>query len=146
MEQNASFTAASGTSVSWASKKVWTGRILSGFAVLFMFFDSITKLLETPQVVQGTAKLGYPVSLIPVIGTILLLLTILYVIPRTSIFAAILLTGYLGGALASNLRIMSPLFSNALFPVYFAVILWGGIYLRDELISQFIPFRRRERK
>ncbi len=126
-----------------AGKKIWTGRIMSAVAVLFMLFDSISKLIKTPQVVEATAKLGYPESMIPVIGTILLILTVLYVVPRTSIFGAILLTGYLGGAVASNLRIMSPLFSNILFPIYFAVILWGGIYLRDDLISEFIPFRKK---
>ena len=121
-------------------KKIWTGRIMSSAAVLFMLFDSITKLLKTPQVVDATAQLGYPASLIPVIGLILFILTILYIIPITSIFGAILLTGYLGGAVASNLRILSPLFSNTLFPIYFAVILWGGLFLRNSLIHKFVPF------
>jgi len=124
--------------------KIWTGRILSGFAVLFLLFDSITKILKAPQVMQASAKFGYPDYYIPVIGTLLLVLVILYVIPRTSIFGAILLTGYLGGAVEANLRTFSPFFSNTLFPVYFAVIVWGGIYLRDDLIKQFIPFRKRE--
>lgn len=127
-----------------AGKKIWTGRIMSAFAVLFMLFDSITKLMKTPQVVEATANLGYPESMIPIIGLILLVLIILYVIPNTTIFGAILLTGYLGGAVASNLRIMSPLFSNTLFPIYFAIILWGGIYLRDDLIREFIPFRKKK--
>ena len=125
-----------------AGTKILISRILSGIAILFMLFDSITKLIKTPQVIEGTVKLGYPVSEIPVIGLILLILTILYIIPRTSIFAAILITGYLGGAVASGLRIMCSLFSNTLFPVYFAVFLWGGIYLRDDLIKKFIPFRK----
>ena len=108
-----------------------------------MLFDNITKIMKTPQAVEGTTKLGYSVNMIPVIGIILLILMMLYVIPRTSIFGAILLTGYLGGAVASNLRIVNPLFSNTLFPIYFAVILWGGIYLQNVLIGQFITFRKR---
>ena len=141
MENNLSLEAVSTSSYSRVGMKVLVGRILSGLAVVFMLFDSITKLLMTPQVVQGTTKLGYPVSTIPVIGAILLVFTVLYIIPKTSIFAAILLTGYLGGAVASNLRIMSPLFSNTLFPIYFAIILWGGIYLRYNILHEFIPFR-----
>lgn len=129
-----------------SEKKVIIGRIMSGIAVLFMLFDSITKILKTPQVMQASVKLGYPENTIPIIGLILLVLTIIYIIPRTSIFGAILLTGYLGGAVASNLRIMNPLFSNTLFPIYFAILVWGGIYLRDNFISQFVPFRKTESK
>ncbi|MCL5029413.1 MAG: DoxX family protein [Bacteroidetes bacterium] len=124
--------------------KIWIGRILSGIAVLFLLFDSITKILQAPYVMQASAKFGYPTQYIPAIGATLLVLIILYIIPRTSIFAAILLTGYLGGAVEANLRTFSPFFSNTLFPVYFAVIVWGGLYLRDDLIKQFIPFRRKD--
>ena len=134
------------SSASVSEKKVIIGRIMSGIAVLFMLFDSITKILKTPQVMQASVKLGYPENTIPIIGLILLVLTIIYIIPRTSIFGAILLTGYLGGAVASNLRIMNPLFSNTLFPIYFAILVWGGIYLRDNFISQFVPFRKTESK
>ncbi len=144
MRPETSTIAVSSLPVRKAGKKILIGKIMSGIAILFLMFDSITKLLKTPQVVEGTVKLGYPISEIPVIGLILLILTIFYIIPRTSIFAAILITGYLGGAVASGLRIMSPLFSNTLFPIYFAVILWGGLYLRDDLIKQFIPFRRKD--
>ncbi len=143
MENNISFAAAAVPAANSAGKKIWAGRILSGIAVLFMLFDSITKITEAPQVLKASVKLGYPAGTIQVIGIILLILIILYVIPRTSIFGAILLTGYLGGAVASNLRIMNPLFSNTLFPIYFAIILWGGIYLRDDLIREFIPFRKK---
>ncbi len=124
--------------------KIWIGRILSGFAVLFMLFDSVTKILQNPFVMQASAKFGYPAYYVPLIGIVLLCLTILYIIPKTSIFAAILLTGYLGGAVEANLHAFSPFFSNTLFPVYFAAIIWGGIYLRDDLIKQFIPFRKRK--
>ncbi len=144
MRPESSTIAASSLPKQKAGTKILISRILSGIAILFMLFDSITKLIKTPQVIEGTVKLGYPVSEIPVIGLILLILTILYIISQTSIFAAILITGYLGGAVASGLRIMSPLFSSTLFPVYFAVIVWGGLYLRDDFIKQFIPFRRKD--
>ncbi len=127
-----------------ASTKIWIGRILSGLAVLFLLFDSITKILQAPYVMQASAKFGYPTQYIPAIGATLLVLIILYVIPRTSIFGAILLTGYLGGAVEANLHVLSPFFSNTLFPVYFGVIVWGGLYLRDDLIKQFIPFRKKD--
>ena len=142
MENISSSAAAPFPAANSVGKKILTGRILSGIAVLFMLFDSITKITEAPQVIKASVKLGYPASTVQVIGIILLILIILYVIPRTSIFGAILLTGYLGGAVASNLRIMNPLFSSTLFPVYFAIILLGGIYLRDDLIREFIPFRK----
>jgi len=125
------------------STKIWIGRVLSSIAVLFLLFDSITKILKSPQVMEASAKFGYPDYYIPAIGTLLLVLIVLYVIPRTSIFGAILLTGYLGGAVEANLRTFSPFFSNTLFPVYFAVIVWGGIYLRYDIIHSFIPFNRK---
>ncbi len=115
---------------------VWTGRILSGLVVLFMLFDSITKITMNPYVVKASAKLGYPVSAIPVIGMILLACVVLYVIPRTSVIGAVLLTGYLGGAVATNLRIGAPLFSNLLFPVYFGIVVWAGLYLRNRRVRE----------
>lgn len=125
-----------------SKSRLWTGRVLSVVAILFLLFDGITKLMMLPPVIEGTKRLGYPIELIPVIAIILLICTILYIIPNTSIFGAILLTGYLGGAVASNLRIESPLFSNTLFPIYFAVILWAGIFLRDKRIGGLIPLRK----
>jgi len=123
---------------------IWTGYVLTYIAVLFMLFDSITKIMKTDQVVKATAQLGFPVEDIPVIGIILLVCIIIYVIPKTSILGAILLTGYLGGAVVTNLRISAPLFSNVLFPVYMGIIVWGGIFLRDELLRKIIPFRAAE--
>ena len=125
-----------------SKSRLWVSRILSGVVIIFLLFDAITKLMMVPPVIEGTKKLGYPIELIPVIAIILLICTILYIIPKTSIFGAILLTGYLGGAVASNLRIESPLFSNTLFPVYFAVLVWGAIFLRDNRVSSLIPFRK----
>jgi hypothetical protein len=125
-----------------SNSRLWTGRVLSGIAIIFLLFDGITKLMMIPPVIEGTKRLGYPIELIPVIAIILLICTMLYIIPGTSVFGAILLTGYLGGAVASNFRIESPLFSNTLFPVYFAIIIWGGIFLRDKRIGALIPFRK----
>ena len=125
-----------------SKSRLWVSRVLSGITIIFLLFDAITKLMMVPPVIEGTKKLGYPIELIPVIAIILLICTILYIIPKTSIFGAILLTGYLGGAVASNLRIESPLFSNTLFPVYFAVLVWGAIFLRDNRVSSLIPFRK----
>jgi len=121
--------------------RVWTGRIISIIAVLFLLFDSITKLIKIDSVVKATAQLGYSENLIPVIGSILLICTILYIIPRTSILGAVLLTGYLGGAVASNLRIGNPLFSHTLFPVYFGILIWAGLFLRDNRLRDFISLK-----
>jgi hypothetical protein len=112
-------------------KRIWTGRIISGLVVLFLIFDSVTKLITIPPVVEGMRQLGYPVPLAPVIGTLLLICVLLYVIPRTAPLGAILLTGYLGGAVASQLRVGMPLFTYTLGPVYAAAFGWGGLYLRD---------------
>lgn len=122
--------------------RLWTGRILSIIAILFMLFDSITKLMKTAIVVESTEQLGYAEHHIVAIGILGLVSTLLYAIPRTSAFGAVLLTGYLGGAIATNMRLDLSLFGNVLFPVYLAVLIWGGIWLRDEAVSRLFPFRR----
>jgi hypothetical protein len=114
------------------SGRIWTGTILSGIAVLFLLFDSIGKLLKVAPVVEGTAQLGYSEGVIQPIGLILLICVVAYVIPRTSIIGAILLTGYMGGAIATHVRVGSPLLTHELFPVYVAALVWGGVFLRDE--------------
>ncbi len=121
---------------------MWTGRVVSGFAVLFMLFDSITKILKVDAVMKATAQLGYPTELISVIGVILLVCVVIYVVPRTSILGAILLTGYLGGAVATNLRMGTPIFSNALFPVYFGFAVWAGLYLRDVRLRSMLASKK----
>jgi hypothetical protein len=125
-----------------SNKMLWTGRIICALVVLFLLFDSSIKLIQLAPAVEGTIRLGYPVSLIRPIGVILLVCIVLYTIPRTSILGAILLTGYLGGAVASQLRIGEPLFSNVLFPVYFGVLLWAGGVLRNEALRALLPLRR----
>ena len=122
-------------------KRLWAGRIMSGVAVLFLLFDSVGKVLKLAPVVEGTTQLGYPVSVLLGIGTVELLCLVVYMIPRTSILGAILLTGYLGGAVATHVRIGSPLFSHVLFPIYVAVLIWGGLYLRDERPRTVMPLR-----
>jgi hypothetical protein len=121
---------------------IWTGRVLTILSTLFFLMDAVMKLLKPAFVVDATVKLGYQETVIQGLGIALLVCTILYAIPSTSVFGAILLTGYLGGAVASNLRAGSPLFSNVLFPVYFALILWGGLYLREKRLRELVPVRR----
>ena len=107
---------------------VWTGRIISTLAALFMAFDCVIKLLELAPAVEATTLLGYPAHLVVVIGLIQLGCLAAYVIPRTSLLGAILLTGYLGGAVATQVRIEDPWF---LFPAFIGVLAWGGLFLRD---------------
>lgn len=126
-----------------SGKKPWGGYILSGLAVLFFFFDSGGKLFKPAVVVEGTLELGYPESTITGIGVTLLVCTLLYIWPRTAILGAILLTGFLGGAVATHVRVGNPLFSHILFPVYLGVFVWGGLYLRDRALRALIPLRRK---
>ena len=115
---------------------------MSTLSALFMLMDAVMKLAKPAMVVEATVQLGYPESVIFGLGLVLLVCVILYVVPRTSILGALLLTGYLGGAVASNLRVGHPLFSHILFPVYVAVLLWGGIYLREPRLRALIPVRQ----
>jgi hypothetical protein len=122
-------------------KAVWTGRVISGLVVLFLLFDGVTKVMTVAPVLQASAQLGIPVSLIVVIGAVLLVCTVIYAIPSTSILGGILLTGYLGGAVAIQARIGNPLFET-LFPVIFGVLVWAGIVLRDNRLRTLIPLRK----
>jgi len=114
--------------------------------VLFLLFDSGIKILNLAPAVQGTVGLGFHPSVVVPIGIVLLVCAILYIIPRTAIFGAVLLTGYLGGAVASQVRAGNPLFSHVLFPVYFAFLVWGGLYLRDARLRALIPLRRSDQQ
>src|SRR5258706_5522788 len=124
-----------------STKSLWTGRILTSLTVAFMLLDGAMKVMKAQVAVQGTVQLGYPESLVAGIGAALLVCTLFYAIPQTSIFGAILLTGYLGGAVATNVRVGAPLFTNILFPVYIALMAWGGLYLRDERLRALVPLR-----
>lgn len=120
---------------------VWTGRVLSGLAILFLLFDAIIKFFMDklpPEALEAGAALQWPMELMPAVGTILLACTTLYIIPRTSVVGAVLLTGYLGGAIASHMRVSNPLFTHTLFPIYVAVFIWLGLYLRDSRVRNMI--------
>jgi hypothetical protein len=121
--------------------RLWTGRILSTLPVLFMLMDGVMKLMKPDFVVKATVQLGFPESAIAPLGITVLICTILYAVPRTAILGAILLTGYLGGAVATHVRAGDPLYSHILAPVYFAAILWMGLYLREPRLSALVPLR-----
>ena len=120
------------------------GHGLSGLVILFMAFDGIIKLVPLDVVVETTAQLGYPASqsFARGLGVLGLACTALYAYPRTSVLGAILLTGYLGGTVATHLRVGSPVVSHMLFGVYLGVLLWGGLFLRDDRLRSLIPYRR----
>jgi hypothetical protein len=122
--------------------QLWVGRIMSGFCALFLLLDGVAKLVKPAPVVEGTVRLGYPESVIVKLGIVLIICTILYLIPRTSILGAILLTGYLGGAVATHVRVGDPLFSHVLFPTYLGVLIWGGLCARDYRLRALLPLRR----
>jgi hypothetical protein len=120
--------------------RLWAGRITGGLPALFLLVDAIMKFIKPPPVVEATVKLGYPESVIIGLGVVLLASTILYLIPKTSILGAILSTGYLGGAVATHVRVGEGWFS-ILFPVFFGVLLWAGLWLRDDRVQKLIPLR-----
>jgi hypothetical protein len=122
-------------------KMLWAGRIISAIPILFLLLDGVAKLFKPAPVVEATVKLGYPESVIIGLGIVLLVCTVLYAIPLTSVLGAILLTGYLGGAVATHVRVGDKLF-NILFPGLVGVLVWGGLYLRDERLRALIPLRR----
>jgi DoxX-like protein len=119
--------------------QVRTGWGISVAIIAFMLFDAIGKLVKPVQVADAFARTGWPIELSVPLGIILLVCTVFYSIPRTSVLGALLLTGYLGGAVATNLRLENPLFTNTLFPVYFGVLVWGGLWLREPRLRELIP-------
>ena len=118
------------------------GTIMTGIAILFLLVDSIGKLIPLAPVVEGSLQLGYPESTIRVIGIILMICVIAYAVPRTSVLGAILLTGYLGGAVATHLRVGSPPLTHTLFPIYVGVLIWGGLMLLEDRLEGLVPLRR----
>jgi hypothetical protein len=115
---------------------------MQGLVVLFLTFDSVIKLVASPEAVQGTTELGYAASVLPVLGVLELACLALYLVPRTAVLGAVLWTGYLGGAIATHVRVGNPLFSHTLFPVYVAALVWGALYLRDARVRALLPLRR----
>lgn len=137
MPQNPKAVPASHTATGARSKAaVRTGRVLSGIAALFLAMDLMMKLLMLPPAVEGTTQLGYSPNVIVPLGLIQLFCLILYLVPRTAIIGAVLWTGYLGGAIATHVRMGNPLFSHVLFPIYVAALLWGGLWLTDRRVSE----------
>ena len=121
-----------------SQKRVWTGRTLSSLAVLFLLFDGVVKFFPIAAVTDSFAQLGFPAELAVTIAVIELACLALYVIPRTAILGAVLLTGYFGGAIATHVRVGNPLFSHVLFPTYVAALIWVGLYLRHESLRAFV--------
>ena len=129
----------SGTQAAPVSKKMlWAGRIMSALPVLMLLFSAVGKLAKPAAVVQGFAQFGYPENLLLPLGIVELLCTLIYLIPRTSVLGAILLTGYLGGATATHVRIGDPSFIT---PVIAGMMVWGGIFLRDERLRALLPLK-----
>ncbi|HEV3203556.1 MAG TPA: DoxX family protein [Gemmataceae bacterium] len=124
-----------------SKKMLWAGRILSALPALFLLFDGAMKLVKPAFVVEKTVKLGYHEGVIVPLGIVLITSTLLYLIPQTAVLGAILLTGYLGGAVATHVRAGQGPF-EILFPAIFGAILWSGLYLRDQRLRTLIPWRR----
>ena len=135
---------ASGSNFAISKSGRWTGRVLSGVVIAFLLFDGAIKLVPLPVVTETMDKMGWGASdnLARSLGLITIVCTLLYAVPPTSILGAILLTSYLGGAIAAHVRIDSPLFTHTLFGLYLGLILWGGLWLRDGTLRSLLPFRR----
>ena len=120
----------------------WAGWVMSALPAAFLLLDAAMKFVKPEPVLKGTVELGYPESVILPLGVVLLASTLLYLIPQTAVLGAILLTGYLGGAVATHVRVGHPLLTHTLFPVYFGALLWGGLLLRDRRLRELLPLRR----
>jgi DoxX-like family len=124
---------------------LWAGRIISWIVLLFLIFDGAAEVWKASPSVKGTMELGYSEALVPVIGSILLVCVLFYAIPQTQVLGAILITGYLGGAVASQVRVGKPLLSNELFPIYFGTLVWLALFLQDGRLRALVPFHSRKR-
>ena len=127
------------TSVSRGAR--WTGRVMSGLVIVFLVFDGAMKLIPLDVVVTTSQQMAIPLDIIRTLGVLTLLGTLLYAYPRTAVLGAIVLTGYLGGAIYAHFRLADPLFTHTLFGVYLGLLVWGGLYLRDPRVRALIPFR-----
>ncbi len=116
----------------------WAARILTALPVLFLSFDAAMKLAGVPEVAEASARLGLPTDLAPTLALIELACIGLFLVPRTAVLGAVLMTGYLGGAVAIHARIGDPLASHTLFPIYFGVLVWGALYLRDQRVRALV--------
>jgi hypothetical protein len=127
---------------SGSRKMFWAGWAISGLVLLFLLFDGVSKLMMIPPVVEATRQLGYPEDLVRPVGIIILICAVLYAVPRTAILGAIVLTGFLGGAIASHVRLQDPLLTHVLFGLYVGLLAWGGLFLREDRVRALIPLRR----
>lgn len=121
---------------------LWTGRVLTGLFAAFMLMDLTMKLLDLKVVADTMAEMGWPTDKARLLGILQLAGLVLYLYPRTAVLGAVLVTAYLGGAVATHLRIDSPLFSHILFGVYLALLAWGGLWLRDARLRSVFPWRK----
>ena len=121
-----------------SNKMLWTGRVISALVILFLLVDGVGKVAKFVPYVEGTVKVGYPSSLVVPIGIVLLICTVVYAIPHTAVLGAILLTGYLGGATATHVRVGQPFY----FPIVIGVLVWAGLFLREERLRALIPLQR----
>ena len=121
-----------------SARRVWAGRILTGLTLAFLTFDVGVKFATIPGAAAATAQLGWSPAQAPLLGAIGLVCLVLYAVPRTAVLGAVLWTGYLGGAIATQLRLGNPLFTHLLFPVYVAALLWVGLYLRDARVRALV--------
>lgn len=119
-------------------RALWAGRVLSGLAVLFLAFDAVFKLTSSEAAASASAQLGWSATSIVQLGLIELVCLGVYLVPRSAIVGAVLWTGYLGGAIATHLRVGDPLLSHTLFPLYVAALLWGGLWLRDRRVRAWV--------
>ena len=126
-------------------RAIWTSRVLAGLATLFLSFDAAIKVLGLPIAVEGTAQLGYPTSVIFGIGVTEIVCLAAYLVPRTAVLGAILWTGYLGGAIATHVRVGNPLFSHVLFPIYVAAFIWDSLWLREPRLRALLPLAKGRR-
>ena len=119
-----------------------TAYVLTTLAALFLTLDTVMKLLRLAPAVEGTVALGYPEHTVALIGVIELVCLVLYLVPQTAVIGAVVMTGYLGGAIATHVRLGNPLLSHTLFPIYVAVMVWGGLYLREPRLRALLPLVR----
>lgn len=120
---------------------LWTGRVMSGLVIAFLLMDGAMKLIPLQVVIDTSQQMAIPLDIIPTLGVLTLIGTLLYAWPRTSALGAIILTGYLGGAVYAHFRLADPLFTHTLFGVYLGLLMWGGLYLRDPRVRALLPFR-----
>jgi hypothetical protein len=132
---------ATATATTSSARTRWTARIVTGVPVLFLAFDVAIKLIGGRMVDEASAQLGLPAHLAFTIGVLLLACLALYLIPRTAVLGAVLMTGYLGGAVLTHLRVDDPLLSHTLFPIYIGALLWAGLYLRDDRVRRLLAAR-----